>query len=202
MVNSYKHIFLSETPFDILGLIEGCRENNRGCQQKMYHFLQGFAVNICYRYTNQKHEIDELVNESFIKLFKNVQQFDTERQANSEALLKGWFKRIVVNTCIDQFRKRHTIISGQELTNENETVNDTGETGFSKLAYKEIIEAIKQLSPVYRAVFNLFVIDGLSHEEIAGLLGISVGASKSNLSKARNNLRKIITEKNEHLRYA
>jgi len=74
-------------------------------------------------------------------------------------------------------------------------IADHGETGIDKLSYKEIIEAIRLLSPAYRTVFNLFVIEGMSHEEIGKHLGISVGASKSNLSKARENLRKILTKK-------
>jgi RNA polymerase sigma-70 factor (ECF subfamily) len=81
------------------------------------------------------------------------------------------------------------------LTTESETLPDKGESGIDVLSYKEIIEAIRLLSPGYRAVFNLFVIDGLSHEEIAKKLGISVGASKSNLSKARDNLRKLLLQK-------
>jgi RNA polymerase sigma-70 factor (ECF subfamily) len=82
------------------------------------------------------------------------------------------------------------------LTHESETIADQGENGIDKLSYKEIIEVIRLLSPAYRAVFNLFVIDGLSHEEISQTLGISVGASKSNLSKARDNLRKLLQNKN------
>lgn len=76
-----------------------------------------------------------------------------------------------------------------------QNIQDHGETGLDILSYKEIIAAIRMLSPAYRTVFNLFVIDGLSHEEISAKLGISVGASKSNLSKARDNLRKLLLNK-------
>jgi RNA polymerase sigma factor (sigma-70 family) len=177
---------------DIMTLIEGCKQNDRNSQGSLYHWLYGYAMKISYRYTNKLHESEELTNESFVKLFKNIQHFDSSRQPNGEALLKAWFKRIVINTCIDHLRKHHSMLNGHSFTNENETLADPQETGFNKLSYKEIIEAIRMLTPVYRTVFNLFVIEGLSHEEIATQLDISVGASKSNLSKARHNLRKIL----------
>jgi DNA-directed RNA polymerase specialized sigma24 family protein len=86
-------------------------------------------------------------------------------------------------------------VNGYILTSEYEKLSDHGENGIDILSYKEIIDAIRLLSPAYRTVFNLFVIDGLSHEEISKKLRISVGASKSNLSKARENLRKILLSK-------
>lgn len=153
-------------------------------------------MKICYRYTNAMEECEEIVNEGFVKLFKNIHQFDETRQEDTLLSLKGWFKRILINTCIDHYRKTNSSVNGHVLTHESETIADQGETGIDMLSYKEIIESIRMLSPAYRAVFNLFVIEGLSHEEISQTLGISVGASKSNLSKARDNLRKLLQNKN------
>lgn len=158
-------------------------------------------MKICFRYTNHQHEAEELTNESFVKLFKNIQSFDASRQSNPEALFKAWFKRIIINTCIDYLRKHHSLVNGHPLSADNEKLADPQETGIDKLAYEEIIEAIRHLSPVYRTVFNLFVIEGMTHEEIATQLNISVGASKSNLSKARNNLRKIILQQTAYKAY-
>jgi RNA polymerase sigma-70 factor (ECF subfamily) len=141
-------------------------------------------------------ECEEIVNEGFVKLFKNIHQFDETRQEDTLLSLKGWFKRILINTCIDHYRKSNSSVNGHVLTHESESIPDHGENGIDVLSYKEIIEAIRLLSPAYRAVFNLFVIEGLSHEEISQTLGISVGASKSNLSKARDNLRKLLLNKN------
>ncbi len=140
-------------------------------------------------------ESEEIVNEGFLKLFKSIHQFDETRQADALLALKGWFKRILINTCIDHYRKHSSTVNGHMLTHESERIEDHSETGIDVLSYKEIIEAIKVLSPAYRTVFNLFVIEGLSHEEISKKLGISVGASKSNLSKARDNLRKLLLNK-------
>lgn len=146
-------------------------------------------------------EAEELVNESFIKLFRNIGQFDGGRQEDTEALLKGWFKKIVVNTCIDYLRKSHLKMVSRETIPETESFSNMQESGLDRLSYREIIEAIRKLTPVYRTVFNLFVIEGLSHEEISAQLGISVGASKSNLSKARHNLRKIIIQQTDYKIY-
>jgi RNA polymerase sigma factor (sigma-70 family) len=192
---------LQENSVQILTLVDGCCKNDRNSQRELYHWLYGYAMKICYRYTSHQHEAEELTNESFVKLFKNIHLFDASRQSNAEALFKAWFKRIIINTCIDHLRKHHTTINGHQLSPDNEKMADPQETGIDKLAYEEIIEAIRKLSPVYRTVFNLFVIEGLTHEEIATQLNISVGASKSNLSKARNNLRKIILQQTAYKAY-
>lgn len=189
---------MTDQTVQILTLIDGCSKNNRNSQGELYRWLYGYAMKICYRYTSQQHEAEELTSESFVKMFKNVHLFDINRQANIEALFKAWFKRIIINTCIDYLRKHNVLVNGHALNTDNENIADNQENAVDKLSYEEIIKAIKLLSPVYRTVFNLFVIDGLSHEEIANQLSISVGASKSNLSKARQNLRKIILEKNQY----
>lgn len=185
----------------IPNLIDGCCKNDRNSQRDLYHWLYDYAMKISFRYVSRQEEAEELVNESFIKLFKNIQQFDGTRAGETEALLKGWFKRIVVNTCIDHLRRTHLKLVNQEISEESETFADNQESGVDKLMYREIIEAIKKLTPVYRTVFNLFVIEGYSHEEISNMLNISIGASKSNLSKARHNLRKIITQHNAYKTY-
>lgn len=155
-------------------------------------------MKICYRYSNKFEESEEIMNEAFVKLFKHIHQFDENRQENTLLSLKGWFKRILVNTCIDHYRKINSSINGHVLTDESEKLADHGETGIDVLSFKEIIDAIRLLSPAYRTVFNLFVIEGLTHEEISNKLGISVGASKSNLSKARDNLRKLLLHKSHY----
>lgn len=179
----------------IVTLINGCRNNDRNCQRMLYQWLFDYALKISYRYIHQQEEAEEMVHEAFIKLFKNINRFELSREGDTEALLKGWFKRIIVNTCIDQLRKVQLNIISMDDQAEQDTYADRQESGLDKMAYDEIIDAIRQLTPVYRTVFNLFVIEGLSHDEIAKALQISVGASKSNLSKAKSNLRKIIAER-------
>ncbi len=176
-------------------MLLGCRQNDRNAQKELYYLLRGFAMKICYRYCNREEEAEELMNEAFIKLFKNIQLFDEFRQEDTLLSLKGWFKRILVNTCIDHYRKKKSSVNGHTLNTESENLPTNGENGMDVLSFKEILESIRLLSPSYRTVFNLFVIEGLSHEEISKKLGISVGASKSNLSKARDNLRKLLLNK-------
>ncbi|NCI46923.1 RNA polymerase sigma factor [Sediminibacterium soli] len=186
----------------ISSLIAGCCRNDRNSQRDLYHGLYGYAMKICFRYVNKPEEAEELVSESFVKLFRNIGQFDGNRVGDTEALLKGWFKRIVVNTSIDYLRRTQLKTVNHEISDDDGTFVDAQENGMDKISYDEIIGAIRKLTPVYRTVFNLFVIEGFSHEEIAAQLGISVGASKSNLSKARNNLRKMITQQTDYRLYA
>ena len=186
----------------IAALLDGCRKNDRNSQKELYYILRGFALKICYRYTNHAEDSEEIMNEAFVKLYRKVDQFDEFRQDDSLLSLKGWFKRILVNTCIDHYRKNRASATGHILGEESDKLADHSENGLDVLSYKEIINAIKLLSPAYRTVFNLFVIDGLSHEEISKKLGISVGASKSNLSKARDNLRKLLLSKSHFNLYA
>lgn len=179
----------------ILELLKGCGLNNRNSQQQLYNLLKDFAMRICYRYLSNNEEAEEAMNEGFVKLFIHLYKFDAFRHAHVEAALKGWFKKIMVNTCIDHLRKSASFLNGHTLTDKHEQVADSAINGLDVMAHKEIIECIKDLSPAYRTVFNLFVIEGFSHEEISGKLNITIGASKSNLSKAKENLRKIIIKK-------
>ena len=188
---------LINTNLQLSALISGCRNNDRNSQKLLYESLKGYAIKICYRYQPHSQQVEEIVNEGFTKLFKNIHQFEEHRNVDIAIALKGWFKRILINTCIDYYRKNASFIHGQVLSEETEKIADRTETGLDLLSYKEIIGAIRQLSPAYRTVFNLFVIEGMTHDEIGKHLGISVGASKSNLSKARENLRKILTKKTD-----
>lgn len=147
---------------------------------------------ICLRYAENSQEAEELLQESFMKLFKNIEKFDIHRHTDQISSLKGWFKRILINTCIDQFRKNRHNTMTYTITEEFDLPAVNQATAIDQLSYKELIDAIRLLSPGYRQVFNLFVLDGLSHEDIAEKLGISIGTSKSNLSKARDKMKKII----------
>ena len=198
---SYLRKLPRELP-EINSLIKGCCQNNRNSQRILYQWLHSYALKISFRYISNLSEAEELVSESFVKLFKNIQQFNFSIQSDPEALLKGWFKRIIVNTCIDHLRKTQLKVVSYDANPEQDIQIDSQESGLDKISYQEIIDSIRQLSPVYRTVFNLFVIEGFSHDEIAEQLKISVGASKSNLSKARQNLRKLIKDKKEYKRYA
>ena len=144
-------------------------------------------MSICYLYAHRVEDAEELVNESFIKLFKHIEQFDEERKEDLTMALKAWFKRIIINTCIDRYRKKKQHPDESHLEIASERMADHAENGIDILSYKEIIEAIRLLPPSYRTVFNLFVIEGMTHEQIATRLRISAGGNslvKSRLSIA------------------
>jgi len=179
---------------EILMLLDGCKKNDRSSQQGLYNLLTKYAMGICLRYANNQQEAEELLQEGFIKLYKNIEKFETFRHHDILSALKGWFKRILINTCIDQYRKNRNNTMTFAISEEFDLPAVNQATAIDQLSYKELIDSIRLLSPGYRQVFNLFVIEGLSHEDISEKLGISVGTSKSNLSKAREKMRKIILQ--------
>jgi len=184
---------LSDTNVHLGILLEGCRKNDRASQKQLYDLLSGFALKTCYSFG--AYPVQDIAHEGFIKFFKYIDQFDETRYEDMLATLKGWFKRILINTCIDHYRKNAAYKKIKFLTKEPEEIQDHGSNGFDNLSYKEIISAIAELPPAYKTVFNLFVVEGLSHEEIARHLSISVGTSKSNLFKAREKLKSILSQK-------
>jgi RNA polymerase sigma factor (sigma-70 family) len=153
---------------------------------------------ICDRYTNRQDDALEILNDGFLKIFREIHHYQPA-YADVVSSFKGWMRKIMVYTAIDHFRKnqKHQLVT--QLDSVVFQVESSGETAIDKLSYEEIIRGVQELSPGYRTVFNLFIIDGLSHEEISNQLGISTGTSKSNLSKARKQLQKILFKQNETL---
>lgn len=151
---------------------------------------------ICDRYTNKYDDTIEILNDGFLKVFKEIHRFKPS-YSDVVSSFKGWLRKIIVYTAIDHFRKYHKHQLVTQLDDVVYQIPSLNEDALEKIAYEEIIRAIQLLSPAYRTVFNLFVIDGLSHDEIAAELGISTGTSKSNLFKARLQLQKILLKQNQ-----
>lgn len=131
------------------------------------------------------------MNDGFVKIFKKMEQFHTEPNVNIEMIFMGWIRKIMVNTSIDSLRKSN-FLPEIGVINEGVWLEDRSQLADNNLLYKELILEIKKLPPGYRTVFNMYVIDGYNHQEIADRLQIAVGTSKSNLSKARALLQKFI----------
>lgn len=178
---------------DLLHIIQGCVQANRGSQKLFYQLYYGYAGSICMRYCSNPDDAAEITNDGFLKIFRSLDSFNP-KYSDIEASLKGWMKRIIVNTAIDHFRKNRQHFMVAEIFDDHFNIADETETSIDRMTCKEIFAVIQKLSPVYRMVFNLFVIDGYKHEEIAQQLKISVGASKSNLSKARMNIKKMLQQ--------
>ena len=179
-------------------LIQGCIQQERDSQKKFYANFYGYALTVCHRYIQQEDEAIEVMHDGFLKIFKDLKRFEP-RHNNLEASLKGWMRRIFINTSVDHLRKqKHRFEINASLEYDAPETN-TGQWPADRFSHKELLEMISNLSPAYRTVFNLFVIDGYSHEEIGQILNISAGTSKSNLSKARANLQKMILQSKEHM---
>ncbi len=176
--------------------IEACALNNRGSQRILYSSFYGYAMAICDRYTGKQEDAVEILTDGFLKIFREIHHY-SPAYADVVSSFKGWLRKIMVYTAIDHFRKNHKHRMVTQLDNVVYQVENVSEDAIDHLSYEEIIRAIQELSPGYRTVFNLFIIEGLSHEEISDKLGISVGTSKSNLSKARKQLQKILFKQNQ-----
>ena len=135
----------------------------------------------------------EVVNDGFLKIYRELPNFKPAHN-NFDASLKGWMKTIFIHTAIDNYRKNKKNYLVGEMEDAHFEMAGAQETAIDKMSYIEIIEMVQRLSPVYRTVFNLFVIDGFKHDEIAAQLHITTGTSKSNLAKARANIQKMISE--------
>ncbi|GAO43896.1 RNA polymerase sigma factor [Flavihumibacter petaseus] len=178
---------------DLQALIDGCIRKERESQSALYARFFGYGHTVCHRYVSNDADAIEVINDAFLKIFQELRNFRPQ-QPSLENALKAWIRRIFINTSIDHLRKRkvRTFWLGEDV--------DTREwlavppQGLDRLSHEELLKMIGKLSPAYRLVFNLFVIDGCSHEEIAKMLKISVGASKSNLARARTNLQRMILQ--------
>jgi RNA polymerase sigma factor (sigma-70 family) len=177
---------------DIIQLINGCIKKDRSSQREFYKKFYGFGMAVCARYCPNKDDAMEVLNDSLLKIFNELHQF-TPRYEDQEASLRAWMRRVMINTSIDHFRRNSKHRFMVEIDSAHETVElEAG--SLDKLSHKEIMQIVQRLSPVYKAVFNLAVIDGYKHEEIAEMLHISVGTSKSNLAKAKINVQKMLKE--------
>jgi RNA polymerase sigma-70 factor (ECF subfamily) len=178
-----------------LTIIKGCVNDEAKSQKIFYERYLGYALKIAFRYVGSYENAANAANDAFIKIFKGFKRFEIRDTENVEAMLMGWIRRIVINVSIDYMRKESLIAERNYFRKREWQSGDATNGGDSQLMYKELISLVKKLSPAYRVVFNLHVIDGYSHHEIAEMLGISVGTSKSNLAKARIFLKKhLITD--------
>ncbi len=176
--------------------IRGCILNDRESQKKIYSSFYGYALSICHRYTSHEEDATEILNDGFLKIFIEIYRFKPA-YTDTVSSFKGWLRKIMIYTAIDHFRKnqKHQFVS--ELHEAYLHIPDAQEDALDKLSYEEILAAIRCLTPGYRTVLNLFIIEGFSHDEIAKELGISVGTSKSNLAKARKQLQKILQQQHQ-----
>lgn len=158
-------------------LINGCIEGNRRMQEELYRRFSPRMYAVCLRYAGNGEEAQDILQEGFIKVFKKLDSF------RGDGSFEGWIRRIFVNTAIEHFRRKKYLTPVTEK--EENTIEGTYTSALDDLGAKDIMALVQQLSPGYRTVFNMYVVEGYSHKEIGDILGISEGTSKSQLSRAK-----------------
>ncbi|MEO6488650.1 MAG: RNA polymerase sigma factor [Ferruginibacter sp.] len=177
-------------------IITGCLENNHRDQKILYERFYGYCLKVVFRYIFRYEKAVDVVNDGFVKVFGKLHTFHYEQSGKLEMILMGWMRTIMVNTAIDRLRKDN-FLPEIGLINEGIWIEDKSQKADHSVLYKDLIREIKKLPPTYRIVFNMYVIDGFTHQQIADQLKIAVGTSKSNLSKARGILKSYIKKAEE-----
>jgi RNA polymerase sigma factor (sigma-70 family) len=184
-------------------LLNKCRKGDSKAQNFLYKHFYGMIMSICLRYAKDEDEAKDLLQETYIKIFNNINKYA------SNGSFEAWIKRIAINNAIDNYRKKKKEIAVFESENmvdvlgntkdefyideNNESEND--DSIYDHIEMKDVMEAVQYLSPAYKTVFNLYVVDDYSHQQIADELNINIGTSKSNFAKAKMKLKKILLEK-------
>ena len=183
-----------ENKEQLKAIIDGCLQNDRRSQEQLFKLFYGKMLPVCIRYVSDRDTAQEVLQEGFIKVFEKLGAFD------HKGSFEGWIRRIVANTAIDAIRKSKKDPYRTDNDNDfkigaEDLMVDREEMETLDLKAEVAMAAVQKLSPAYRAVFNLYVLEEYSHKEIGAILGISEGTSKSNLAKAKMNLQKILSEK-------
>ncbi len=181
-----KELLLMYKSAEFEEIIIGCQKNDDLSQLKLYELFYTYGLTICSQFSADKNEANQMLNNSFLKVFTKFNQY------NLDFPFRPWFKAILINASIDyRRRKKMLLLEAIEAYEQDLIQNNTIE---EKLIYEDLINLIQKLSPACRNAFSLFVIEGYKHYEIAEMLNITVGTSKSNLAKAKKKLRSLIEE--------
>ena len=182
------------TKGELAETIRGCRKDDRYAQNRLYRAFYAWASSICLRYTGNAEEARECTQDGFFKVFTKIDKY------KGDLPFEAWLKRIMINTCIDRYRARLKEIPTSELTEaRDETV--LAET-LINADVEYLLQLVRLLPPAYQTTFNLFAIEGYEYQEIADLLGVSMGSVKSNLSKARARLKEMLINRQTEETYA
>lgn len=170
-------------------IIEGCRKDNRNSQRILFEHYMGYAMKICLRYASNKEEAEEILNNGFLKIFRHINTYDDAYP------FQNWLHQVITNAAIDHYRANQKKITFLEL---DSAVNVESESMPMPTIFPEenVLPILQKLPPTYRLVFNLSIMEGYKHEEIAAMLGITASTSRSNLSRAKEKLRELLTKKN------
>jgi len=179
---------------DVRKIVDGCIRGDRNSQHLLYKNSYGKMLGVCMRYASSKDEAKDLLHDGFIKVFDKISSY------NFSGSFEGWLRKVFVNNNLDYLKKKKLLDNKEEINISVENIYDDSDEVLEKLNEKNItaeklMELIQELSPAYRTIFNLYYIEDYTHKEIASLLNISEGTSKSNLSRAKINLKNLYIEK-------
>ncbi|GAB3643341.1 RNA polymerase sigma factor [Spirosoma arcticum] len=170
-------------------LIEECQHGSVKHQEMLYKHFFGFAMGIVLRYTTARDEAMSIVNDSFMKVFATIDRYVFETS------FRGWLRRIVVNTALDYYRRSARYETSTVRLDESESQLAPSDAGIiSQLTAEAILSLLAQLPTHYRIVFNLYELEGYTHEEIAGQLGLSVSSSRVYLTRAKEQLGRLVKQ--------
>jgi len=165
-------------------LIQGCIAGDRKMQEMLYNRFSSKMYAVCLRYAGNADDAQDILQDGFVKIYKNLTRF------RSEGSFEGWVRRIFVNTAIEHLRRKKYFKPIADK--EENTIPYNATTVLDSLGEKDIMGLISQLSPGYRTVFNMYVVEGYTHKEVGDILGISEGTSKSQLARARMILQNLV----------
>ncbi len=173
-------------------LIKKCSKGDRRAQEQLFKLYYGYAMGITLRYSDGKESASEIVNDSFLKVFKNIESYREDSE------FRAWLRRIVVNTSLDYYRKNRKYENqiSLDLVSQDSVYDEVSDI----LDVEEVIIWLQQMPENFRVVFNLYEIEGYSHKEIADLIGMTESSSRSVLTRAKKMLRSLILEKQCHER--
>jgi len=169
-------------------IIKGCIAGDRASQRRLYDLYAQKMMGVCLWYARNREEAEEVLQDGFIRVFTYIHTY------KGQGSFEGWIRKIVVNAALLKYRNKSQLRAIVEYNAEEHDIKES-DTVLEMLEAKELIKLVQTLSPGYRMVFSLYVLEGLKHREIAELLGISEGTSKSNLADARLILQKALTVK-------
>ncbi|HEY2720469.1 MAG TPA: sigma-70 family RNA polymerase sigma factor [Chitinophagaceae bacterium] len=184
------------SPEELTFHIGGCVSNDRVSQKKIYNSFYGYTFAICNCYTNNHDDAVEILNDGFLKIFKEMYRYSPAYD-DVVSSFKGWIRKIMIYSAIDHFRRNNKYKTITDFDGKVIPISPRNGDTFDLISYKEIIQSLQKITPGYRTVLCLFAIEGFTHEEISRQLGISVGTSKSNLAKGRRQLRLILAKQRQ-----
>jgi RNA polymerase sigma factor (sigma-70 family) len=180
-------MMLLKPTYTIDQLVARCKAGERKAYELLYKQFASKMLGVCMRYAIDKMEAEDMLQNGFIKIFKKLEDY------RGEGSFEGWVRRIMVHSAIEYYRKHHKLVQVLDVA-EMGNEPSVNPVAMANMGVTDLMVIIQQLSPGYKMVFNLYAIEGYSHKEIAAIMGITEGASKSQLSRARAILKEMISK--------